>query len=162
MDAMTARSIDAVFLVSIAVQAAGTDKTLVSSGTLADRGIPGGSVLSVQAGDAYDGIVFGESAPDRWTAGSDFLRRTQRDHRALPAETTDGKAPLQMAIVYGENRITTYRNGEVYASYPAVNAEILNQKDGSVEVFANDRQAAVAAEAYKKGNVYARLFADGG
>ena len=70
---------------------AGTDKTLVSWVALANTTQQGGSALTIQSGKAFDGIVFGEAAPGKWMAGSDYLARTQRDQQANALEKADDK-----------------------------------------------------------------------
>ncbi|MHC4199857.1 MAG: hypothetical protein ACYSU0_07695, partial [Planctomycetota bacterium] len=87
-------------VMSCAAHAAGTDKTLVSWVRLTDRNQRAGSVLTIQRGDRFDGIIFAEKAVDRWMAGSDSFRRTGGNHNARRAEPSDGKALVQMAIVY--------------------------------------------------------------
>lgn len=111
------------------VRAADVEKTLVAWVTLADRNVGAGSVLTVQRGDQFDGIVFAELAARKWMAGSNFFRRTQKAQGDYPAETAGGDALLQMAIVYEADRITLYRNGERYASYPAKNIDLLGHDD---------------------------------
>ena len=84
-----------LFVGGISVLAADTDKTLVSWVTLKDKKIRGGSALTVQEGDQFDGIVFAELAEGRWMAGSDYHRRTQKEQDAYPAETAaDGNGPV--------------------------------------------------------------------
>ncbi len=95
-----------------------TDKTLVVWAAPADLTQRGGSALTIDDLQShFDGIVFGELAPKKWMAGSDFHRRTQREQKAYPAETADPETFVQMAIVYREREITIYRNGEKYAGY---------------------------------------------
>jgi len=117
-----------------AARAADTDKTLVSWVTLTDKNIRSGSVLTVQVGPAFDGIVFAERAAGKWMAGSDFFRRTGKNPGAYPAETADGKALVQMAIVYKGDQISIYRDGEQYASYKAQNIDLLSSKN-NIAVF---------------------------
>ncbi len=117
-----------------AAHAASTDKTLVSWVRLADRNQRAGSVLTIQRGDQFDGIVFAEKAANRWMAGSNFYRRTGGNQNAYPAETAGSKTLVQMAIVYKGNRVSIYRNGELYASHTARNIDLLSGKD-SIAVF---------------------------
>lgn len=114
--------------------AAGTDKTLVSWVRLENTTQRGGSALTIQRVDQFDGIVFGEKEPGRWMAGSDFFRRTQGQQGANTAENADAATLIQMAIVYRGNQICVYRNGAPYASYEAANIDLLNFKD-SIAVF---------------------------
>ena len=69
-------------LVLCSVVAAGTDKTLVSWVCLANTTQRGGSALTIQQDDQFDGIVFGEKEAGKWMAGSDFLKRTQNQQGA--------------------------------------------------------------------------------
>jgi len=121
-----------VLVTACAAQAANTDKTLVSWVALTDRNQRAGSVLTIQRGPIFDGIVFAERAPNKWMAGSAAFRRTQKVQDKIPAETTDGKALLQMAIVYKGDTISIYRNGKVYASYKARNIDLLSGKNNGV------------------------------
>ena len=109
--------------------AAGTDKTLVSWVALANTTQQGGSALTIQWADQFDGIVFGERAPGKWMAGSNFFARTQHDPQANAVEQADSKTVVQMAIVYQGQRISIYRNGEPYASYQAHNVDLLSAPD---------------------------------
>ena len=95
-----------------------TDKTLVVWLTLPNTNQRSGSALTlIDSAERFDAIVFGEVAPGKWMAGSDFFRRTHRDQAAWPAESADDKTLLQFAIVYQGKRITLYRNAKPYASY---------------------------------------------
>jgi sucrose-6-phosphate hydrolase SacC (GH32 family) len=108
---------------------AGTDKTLVSWVCLANTTQQGGSTLTIQSGDRFDGIVFGERVAGKWMAGSEVLARTQGDQQANAVEKADDKTLVQMAIVYQGNQISLYRNGEPYVSYEAGNIDLLSAKD---------------------------------
>jgi sucrose-6-phosphate hydrolase SacC (GH32 family) len=99
------------------------DKTLVAWVASANLTQRGGSVLTIddQRGH-FDGIVFGEIAPARWMAGSDFYRRTQKDQAAFPAETADANTFVQIAMVYKGGQVTAYRNGVEYSQHAMANA----------------------------------------
>jgi sucrose-6-phosphate hydrolase SacC (GH32 family) len=114
--------------------AAGTDKTLVSWVCLANTTQQGGSALTIQRGERFDGIVFGETASGKWMAGSEFFARTQADQQASGVEKADSKTLILVAIVYKGNQISIYRNGEPYASYEASNIDLLGDKD-NIAVF---------------------------
>jgi sucrose-6-phosphate hydrolase SacC (GH32 family) len=101
----------------------------VSWVTLANTTQQGGSALTIQQGDQFDAIVFGEKEPGKWMAGSNFFQRTQGNQRANAAEEAGDKTPVQMAIVYNGNRISIYRNGEPHASYTAHNIDLLSAAD---------------------------------
>ena len=121
-----------VLMVGTAVQAANIDKTLVSWVMLKDKAVRGGSVLTLQLGDQFDGIIFAELASAKWMAGSNFYNRSNRDQKASPSEKADSNTLVQMAIVYKAKQITIYRNGEEYSSYKANNVDLLSSKDNFV------------------------------
>ena len=106
--------------------AAKTDKTLVVWFAPADLTHRGGSVLTIQSGDQFDGIVFGELQAGKWMAGSDFHKRTEKAQNKYIPETADSKTMVQMAIVYKGDEILIYRNGEGYASYQTKNIDLLS------------------------------------
>ena len=117
-----------------AAGAANTDKTLVSWVTLTDKNIRAGSVLTVQVGAAFDGIIFAERAAGKWMAGSDTFKRSGNNPNAFPPETADAKTLVQMAIVYKGDQITIYRDGKEYASYKTQNIDLLSNKN-NIAVF---------------------------
>ena len=94
------------------------DKTLVVWAAPANLTQHGGSVLTLddQMGQ-FDGIIFGEIAPARWMAGSDFYRRTHREQDAWPAETSGPNTLVQVALVYRGHEIVAYRNGQEYSRH---------------------------------------------
>ncbi|MDG1357918.1 MAG: GH32 C-terminal domain-containing protein [Akkermansiaceae bacterium] len=107
-------------------QAAATDKTLVSWVTLNDKAIEDGSILTLQNGSEFDGIIWAEKVTGKWMAGSDFWKRTQQDQSQTAIETADQNTQVQMAIVYEGNEIRIFRNGELYSQYPANNIDLLS------------------------------------
>ena len=121
-----------VMVMACAAQGASTDKTLVSWVILKDKSVRAGSAITVQLGIEFDGIVFAEREKDKWMAGSDYFLRTREKQDATPVETADGKVLIQMAIVYEDDQISIYRNGELYDSYNAKNVDLLSSKDNSV------------------------------
>ncbi len=94
------------------------DKTLVAWVSPADLAQHGGSVLTIEDGQAhFDGIIFGELTPAKWMPGSDYYHRTHREQGDWPAEAADDKTFVQMAIVYHGRNVTIYRNGRDFAHY---------------------------------------------
>jgi beta-fructofuranosidase len=94
------------------------DKTLVAWVYLANTTQRAGSVLTlIDDQERFDAIVFGERAPGKWMAGSDFFRRTQADQSNYPPETADDQTLVQMAVVYDKQAVTVFRNGDRYAHY---------------------------------------------
>ncbi len=95
-----------------------TDKTLVGWVRLAGVKQRAGAVVTlIDNAERFDSIVFGEVAPGKWMAGSDFFRRTEKDQKAYPSEPAGGKAFVQMAISYRGNEVTIYRNAKQQARY---------------------------------------------
>ena len=95
-----------------------TDKTLVVWVAPANLEQRGGGVLSIEKeGGVFDAIVFGERAPQRWMAGSEFFHRTAPNHDALVAETASSSQVVQIAIAYAGTQVTIYRDAQAYAAY---------------------------------------------
>ena len=116
----------AILFATIALRAAAPDaedlllgdKTLVAwvaPANLTQRNV-GVLTLDNMAGN-FDGIIFGELFPEKWMAGSDWFRRTERNQQDWPVETADAKTFVRIAIVYKGIQITIYRNGKQYAQY---------------------------------------------
>lgn len=100
------------------------DKTLVAWVSPANLTQRGGSVLTIEKpGGVFDAIVLGELSPGKWMPGSDGFKRTKQEQESFPAETTDGKTLVQIAIVYKDRQITVYRDGKPYADYTAASEE---------------------------------------
>jgi sucrose-6-phosphate hydrolase SacC (GH32 family) len=94
-----------------------TDKTLVAWVRPANLDQRGGSVITLEARDRFDAIVFGELKPSVWMAGSEMFHRTQQDQAAYPQETHTGPGFVRMAAVYRGKRITLFREDAVIADY---------------------------------------------
>ena len=125
----------ATFLMMVCTTcAADTDKTLVAWVTLADKNVRAGSILTIQNGPEFDGIVFAERDPGKWMAGSSRFERTQKDRSKTASEKADNNTQVQMAIVYKGDEIQIFRNGELYSQYGAKNIDLLTSKN-SVAVF---------------------------
>ena len=142
----------------------GTDKTLVAWVALENLSQRGGSALTIQSGDEFDAIVFGERARGRWMAGSDYFRRTRDDQAGRPAETADADRLVQVAIVYEGSRIRIYRHGEPYAAYRTKTEHIdLLGIDNHIAVFGlrhiGAGTGAPLAGAVEDARIYARALA---
>jgi sucrose-6-phosphate hydrolase SacC (GH32 family) len=103
-----------------------TNKTLIAWVAPANPSHCGGSALTIQSGDQFDGIVFGELQAGKWMAGSDFFRRTEKSQDKYIPETANNKTMVQMAIVYKADEILIYRNGKKYTSYQTKNIDLLS------------------------------------
>lgn len=94
------------------------DKTLVVWVAPAGLTQRGGSALTLEDGrEHFDAIVFGELAPGKWMAGSDYWLRTRKDQADCAAEDSDPKTFVQMAVVYAGRQVTVFRNGKLYAQH---------------------------------------------
>ncbi|MFO0870275.1 MAG: GH32 C-terminal domain-containing protein [Pirellulales bacterium] len=94
------------------------DKTFVVWATPANLTQRGGSVLTLDDGQGhFDGVVFGELAPARWMAGSDFFRRTNQQQDTVPRETVAASPGVQIALVYRGREISLFRNGELLSRH---------------------------------------------
>ena len=103
-----------------------TDKTLVVWAAPANLTQRGGSVLTIEDGrEHFDAIVFGELAPSKWMAGSDFFRRTPKDQAGFPTETADAKTFVQIATVYAGKTVTVFRDGRQYSQHTMAKIYIL-------------------------------------
>ncbi len=110
-----------------------SDKTLISWVKLHDINVDHGSILTIQHGNQFDGIVFGEIETGKWIAGSDHFNRTNQDMSDLVPETEESLGEMiQMAIVYEGNEIRLYRNGKLYSKYEAENIDLLSHINNSV------------------------------
>ena len=111
---------------SMAAQGSGTvtgDKTLVAWVSLRMTDRWGGSVLTLQRGNAYDGIVLGGDKEPTWIAGSDDSRRTHHEPDYGPQSLAESML-IQVAVAYQGDRITIYRNGRPLSSYRAENIDL--------------------------------------
>lgn len=110
-----------------------TDKTLVSWVELKDLSIQGGSILTIQSGEQFDGIVLGETESGKWVAGSEDQKRSNSELGNVKAETEASIGKLiQMAIVYEGSDIKIYRNGEFYSANKSENIDLLSTEDNFV------------------------------
>ena len=94
-----------------------TDKTLVVWCSIDNLEQRGGSVLTLEKDDCFDGLVFGEVAPHTWMPGSDNLKRTPHDQSKVRRESASSEKLLQLAAVYHGTAVTLYRNGRHLQEY---------------------------------------------
>ena len=59
----------------------GVDNTLVSWVILEDTSVQAGSILTLQSDSEFDGIVFGELMENKWMAGSDNWKRSEKNQK---------------------------------------------------------------------------------
>jgi len=101
-----------------------TDKTLVSWVKVDDWDIRGGTIITIQDEDRFDGICLSKEAEGIWLAGSEDDKRTREDGTmgySIPSEDEFE----QVAIVYEGSEIRIYRNGDQTSSYKANNIDLL-------------------------------------
>lgn len=109
------------------------DKTLVVWAAPANLTQRGGSVLTLDDRQSrFDGIVFGEIAPGRWMAGSDFHRRTRSEQGSVPPETAGPDALVQVAITYRGREVTVFRNGEPVSRHEVPEAQAFGRDSAVV------------------------------
>jgi hypothetical protein len=142
---------------SVCAATTNTEKTLVSWLTLDNLTQRGGSALTIQRGDQFDAIVFGEKEPGRWMAGSENFTRTQTEQGANPAEQADGKSLIQVAIVYKSDGIEIYRNGTRYAAYEAKNIDLLTS-EANLVVFGLRHLGAESGQTFQGTIEEARIY----
>ncbi|MCI0378325.1 MAG: hypothetical protein L0215_12020, partial [Gemmataceae bacterium] len=71
-------------------------------------------LMSVERPEVWDGIIFSDFTPGRWTPGSSYRHRSKEFD--MPAESAAPGQLLQLAAVYArDNSITLYRNGKILA-----------------------------------------------
>jgi hypothetical protein len=73
----------------------------------------GMKVMRLEQGNAWDGLVFGESLPNRWAPGSDFrFALREAVGRDSPQETAGPTEAVHMAVTYAaDGTVNLYRNG---------------------------------------------------
>jgi hypothetical protein len=142
---------------SVCAATANSEKTLVSWLTPDNLTQRGGSALTIQRGDRFDAIVFGEKEPGRWMAGSENFGRTQAGQDANLAEQVDGKSLIQVAIVYKAGGIEIYRNGTHYAGYEAKNIDLLTSQ-ANVAVFGLRHLGAESGQTFQGTIEEARIY----
>ncbi|RKY51235.1 MAG: hypothetical protein DRP89_09195, partial [Candidatus Neomarinimicrobiota bacterium] len=147
-----------VLLVSCSVNPSNTDKTLVAWVSLTNTDSMEGSVLTVQDGDRFDGIILSEG---KWVAGSEDNKRTDLN-MGIPVQESDTTGKLvQLAIVYKGSEILMYRNGELKSTYPAENIDLLSSKKNFV-VFGWTHAGGKAqiSEAIEDARVYSQALSE--
>ena len=127
-----------IFLILIAllsacsVQPDTTEKTLVSWVEILNEDVKGGSILTIQDGEQFDGIIFSNREGGTWLAGSDEDLRTEKNPENASADKATSDALEQVAIVYEGNEIRIYRDAELQTSYEAENVDLLNSESNVV------------------------------
>jgi len=120
-----------LFLAACTVQTVNTDKTLVSWVILNDNHADGGSILTLQDGEQFDGILLSEEG-ESWIAGSD-QNRAIMNNSDKPSIITPGIDKLeQIAIVYQGDDIRIYRDAELQSRSKSENINLLNSNTNVV------------------------------
>jgi len=120
-----------LFLSACATKSTNTDKTLVSWVILDNMEADGGSILTLQDGERFDGIILSEEG-DSWIAGSDHDRGTRKDSDSASIIAPGIDKIEQIAIVYQGDEIRIYRNAVLRTSYKAENIDLLNSNTNVV------------------------------
>ncbi|TWT94988.1 DUF1553 domain-containing protein [Neorhodopirellula pilleata] len=93
----------------------------------------GGGVITVQTlgGEQFDSIVFAESHPQHWLAGSDHHRRTRSFDGTDEPKAFD--QPVVFTIVYqSDGTIIGYRNGKPYGKPYKTDVQVFEQDKAHV------------------------------
>lgn len=118
----------------------------------------GGGVMTVQdlRGEVFDSIVFAESAPREWLAGSNNHKRTQDFKGAADDEAA--KRPVHIAITYSGSKVTCYRDGVLYGKPYKVEDPATFDK-GAAQVLLGCRHGSASGNRLLKGRILrARLY----
>ena len=109
------------------------EKTLEAWVRLANLDQRGGGVMTIEEGDKFDAIVFGEQEAKRWMAGSDFFKRTKS--AGGPLETAAPSRPVHIAIAYrADGTIAIYRDGLPYGqSYVSSGPQSFNANQAHIK-----------------------------
>ena len=119
-------------LSACSVQPDSTDKTLVSWVKIHDGDVKGGSILTIQDGEQFDGIMLADQDEVVWLAGSDNDQRAKKDRDNASQEAAATGVMEQVAIVYEGNEIRIYRDGELQTAYETENMDLLDSETNVV------------------------------
>ncbi|WP_246539671.1 DUF1553 domain-containing protein [Telmatocola sphagniphila] len=106
----------------------------------------GGGIIGIQAtdGGSFDCLVFGETEPGRWIAGSEFYRRTHSLQGSHEGEAQ--KEFVHVALTYGaDGTITAYRQGVAYGKSYRVENPLSFSKEGNFQIVLGLRHAPAQA-----------------
>jgi hypothetical protein len=118
----------------------------------------GGGVVTVQdlRGNVFDSIVYAESRPNEWLAGSDHHKRT-RDFSGDPDQDA-AKRPVHVAITYADGKVVGYRDGVMYGKGFKTDGEPLF-KAGESQVLLGCRHGGAGGNKLLRGRILrARLY----
>ena len=118
----------------------------------------GGGVISLQSkdGKVFDAIVFAESSPQHWMAGSD------RHNRTMPfggtAESSAQNGPVHVAITWAaDGTVTAYREGRPYGK--AYQKDAKGFAAGASQVLFGNRHGTTGGNRLLSGKIFeARLY----
>ena len=113
-----------------ATKSINTDKTLVSWVSINNMDVNGGSILTLQDGELFDGIILSEQG-DSWIAGSEHDRTTTATNNTSVVAPGIGEIE-QIAIVYMGDEILIYRDALLQTRYKAENIDLLNSNTNMV------------------------------
>ena len=114
------------------------DKSLVAWVKVNEQNIYGGSVLTLQDGDQFDGIILTKHKSLQWLAGSDSLKRSNTDRaEVFRSDRINFDEMQRIAIVYENGRVKIYQDHNLISEYKADNIDLLSSTDNFV-VFGRD------------------------
>jgi len=118
-------------LSACATKSFNTDKTLVSWVTIDNMVAGGGSILTLQDGELFDGIILSEQG-DSWIAGSEHDRSNPTATNNTSVVAPGIGEVEQIAIVYKGDEILIYRDAQLQTRYKAENIDLLNSNTNMV------------------------------
>jgi len=131
-----------------------TDKTLVSWVILHDLDIQGGSVLTIQNGEQFDGIIYTNEDGHKWIAGSENDSRTKMDQGFVIKDADYTEKMVQLAIVYSGSEIRIYHDRVLQSTYSSKNVDLLSSNTNNVvfgmSVVGKDPRISCAIEMTKR------------
>ena len=120
-----------IFLVSAcSSRPLNSDKTLVSWVIIDKLEAGGGSILTLQDGERFDGIILSEEGHS-WIAGSEQDRTIAASDNSSAVSPGIGETE-QIAIVYRGNEILIYRDAQLQATFKAESIDLMNSKTNMV------------------------------
>jgi sucrose-6-phosphate hydrolase SacC (GH32 family) len=111
------------------IWASSTNKTLVSWVVLNDKNIRGGSVLTIQEGNQYDGIILEDIGDGQWIAGNDKTHQIRNEIVKSNQKGVFSSKLVQIVAVYQDNEARIYLDGKLNNKYIALDRDLLKTEN---------------------------------
>lgn len=102
-----------------------TDKTLVSWVSVNSGEEMAGTVITLQEGDRFDGILLNDRNGIHWVAGSEAWEEVPGEHGDKEGKAPETGRMVQLAAVYSGDRVHLYQDGELLESHTAPPRQLL-------------------------------------